>query len=71
MQYFVNILSEIDFTQHSQKNPPINSFIHWQKFSWGKCFIDFVYSVYILQFEKSDPIINSSMQQMQKHLPVI
>ena len=68
MQYFVNILSEITFTQQPLKNPPINSFIHWEKFRGENVFL---ISRILLQFEESDPMVNSSMQQPRKRFPVI
>ena len=66
MPYTVNILSEVAFTQHPLKNSLINSFIHWEKFSRGKYLLDF-----LVKFEEPNPVINSSMQQPQKLLPVI
>ena len=68
MQYFVNILSEIAFTQQPLKNPPLNSFIHWEKFHGENVFL---ISGTLLESEESDPVINSSMQQPRKHFPVI
>ena len=68
MQYFVNILSEIAFTQQPLKNPPLNSFIHWEKLRGENVFL---ISRILLQFEESDPVINSSMQQPQKRFLVI
>ena len=47
IQYFVNILNEIAFTQHPLENPIINSFIHWEKFSLEKCFLEFADSTSI------------------------
>ena len=68
MQYFVNILREIAFTQHPLKNPPLNSLIHWEKFRGENVF---AISRILLQFEESDPMLNSSMQQPRKRFPVI
>ena len=68
MQYFVNILKEIAFTEEPLKNPAINSFINWEKFRGENVFL---ISRILLQFEESDPVINSSMQQPQKRFLVI
>ena len=62
------MLSEIDFTQHPLKNPlKISSFV-------GKSIRRqnvFLISRILLQFEESDTVINSSMQQPRKLIPVI
>ena len=67
MQYFVNILNEIAFTQHPLKNPLINSFI--RKSFYGENVL--LISRTLIQFEESDPVINSSMQQRRKRIPVV
>ena len=57
MQYFVNIPSEIAFTKHPLKNHVINSLIHWEKLSRGKCFLDFADSSSIWRIRSHDKLI--------------
>ena len=57
MQYFVNMLSEIAFTQHPLKNPLKYPFIHLEKYSRAKCFLDFSNSTSVWRIRSRDKFI--------------
>ena len=66
MQFFVKCTQWNWFYTASTENPLINPFNHWGKIFRGK-------NVFLITriLVQSDPVINSSMQQLRKRLPVI
>ena len=66
MHYFVKCTQWNWFYTASTENPLINPFNHWGKLFRGK-------NIFLITWilVQSDPVINSSMQQLRKRLPVI